>query len=209
MPSRRSQETKAAILIAARARFSGEGYRSTTIRAVARDAGIDAALVMRYFGSKAELFARATDIDLRVPDLTDSPAGGHGERLVEHFLSRWDGENPEGEVLLILLRSAATDAAAAASMRDLFARQLVPALRPLVADETELSTRVGLVASQMLGLALTRSVLELPPVADMAPGVVAANVGATIQRYLYEPLRGPSLTLPRTTGGPAPHEARL
>lgn len=191
MPTRRSQDTKAAILDAARARFSVEGYRSTTIRAVARDAGIDAALVMRYFGSKAELFARATDIDLRVPDLTDEPAGGHGERLVEHFLARWDGGNPEGEVLLILLRSAATDAAAAASMRDLFARQLVPALRALVADESELSTRVGLVASQMLGLALTRSVLELPPVAQMSPGFAAANVGATIQRYLYEPLRGP------------------
>lgn len=189
MPARRSLETKAAILAAARARFSVEGYRSTTIRAVARDAGIDPALVMRYFGSKAELFARATDIDLRVPDLTDSPAGGHGERLVEHFLARWDGENPEGEVLLILLRSATTDAAAAASLRELFARQLVPALRPLVADESELSQRAGLVASQMLGLALTRSVLELPPVAAMAPGVIAANVGATIQRYLYEPLR--------------------
>ena len=189
MPARRSLETKAAILAAARARFSVEGYRSTTIRAVARDAGIDPALVMRYFGSKAELFARATDIDLRVPDLTDSPAGGHGERLVEHFLARWDGENPEGEVLLILLRSATTDAAAAASLRELFARQLVPALRPLVADESELSQRAGLVASQMLGLALTRSVLELPPVAAMAPRVIAANVGATIQRYLYEPLR--------------------
>lgn len=188
MPARRSLETKAAILFAARARFSVEGYQSTTIRAVARDAGIDAALVMRYFGSKAELFAHATDIDLRVPDLTDSPVGGHGERLVEHFLARWDGDSPEGEVLLILLRSAATDAAAAASMRDLFARQLVPALRPLVADESELSSRVGLVASQMLGLALTRSVLELPPVAAMAPEVVAANIGATIQRYLYEPL---------------------
>ena len=144
---------------------------------------------MRYFGSKAELFARATDIDLRVPDLTDSPAGGQGERLVEHFLARWDGEHPEGEVLLILLRSATTDAAAAASLRELFARQLVPALRPLVADESELSPRAGLVASQMLGLALTRSVLELPPVAAMAPRVIAANVGATIQRYLYEPLR--------------------
>ena len=58
---------------------------------------------------------------------------------------------------------ATTDAAAAASMRVLFARQLVPALRPLVADESELPQRAGLVASQMLGLALTRSVLALPP----------------------------------------------
>ena len=187
--ARRSLQTKAAILAAARARFAHEGYRSTTIRAVAHDAGIDAALVIRYFGSKAELFASATDLDLRIPDFTDSPRGTHGERLVEHFLSRWDGRTPEGEVLLILLRSATTDAAAAASMRDLFARQLVPALRRLVADESELPQRAGLVASQMLGLALTRSVLELPPVAAMAPGEVAANIGATIQRYLYQPLR--------------------
>ena len=71
--TRRSLDTKAAILVAARPRFSVDGYQATTIRAVARDAGIDPALVMRYFGSKAELFARATDIDLRVPDLTDSP----------------------------------------------------------------------------------------------------------------------------------------
>lgn len=187
--TRRAIDTKAAILAAARARFAREGYRSTTIRAVAQDAGIDPALVMRYFGTKPELFAAATDIDLRLPDLADVPAGEHGERLVEHFLSRWDGRTAEGEVLLILLRSATTDATAAASMRELFARQLIPSLRPLIADESELPQRVGLVASQMLGLALTRSVLEISPVAAMPAEAVAANVGATIQRYLHEPLR--------------------
>ncbi len=187
--TRRSSDTKAAILAAARTRFAAEGYRSTTIRAVARDAGIDPALVMRYFGAKADLFNAATDIDLRIPDLADAPPVEHGERLVEHFLAHWDEGTPEGEVLLTLLRSAATDAAAAASMRVLFARQLVPALRPLVADESELPQRAGLVASQMLGLALTRSVLALPPVAAMSPDALVANAGATIQRYLHEPLR--------------------
>lgn len=185
---RGSQSTKAAILSAARTRFATEGLQATTIRAVARDAGIDPALVIRYFGSKAGLFAAATDIDLRIPDLADVPKSSHGRRLVEHFLSRWDAGTPEGEVLLILLRSAATDAAAAASMRELFARQLVPALRPLVPDESELPRRAGLVAAQMLGLAFTRSVLELPPVAGMPSDVITANVGATIQRYLHKPL---------------------
>ena len=187
--TRRSSDTKAAILTAARTRFAAEGYRPTTIRAVARDAGIDPALVMRYFGGKADLFVAATDIDLRIPDLSDAPADEHGERLVEHFLAHWDEGTPEGEVLMILLRSATTDADAAASMRALFARQLVPALRPLVADESELPQRAGLVASQMLGLALTRSVLALPPVAAMPPDALVANAGATIQRYLHEPLR--------------------
>jgi len=186
---RRSADTKAAILAAARTRFAAEGYRSASIRAVARDVGVDAALVVRYFGSKPGLFAAATDIDLRIPDLTDVPSSEHGERLVEHFLTRWDPGTPEGQVLLSLLRSAASDAAAAAGMRELFASQLVPALRRLIADESDAPQRAALVASQILGLALTRSVLELPPLEAMPAIVIAANVGATLQRYLHEPLR--------------------
>ncbi len=76
---RSSADTKAAILAAARTRFAAEGYRSASIRAVARDVGVDAALVVRYFGSKPGLFAAATDIDLRVPDLSDGPADEHGD----------------------------------------------------------------------------------------------------------------------------------
>jgi AcrR family transcriptional regulator len=181
--------TKAAILAAARTRFATEGYRSASLRAVARDVGVDAALVVRYFGSKPGLFAAATDIDLRIPDLTDEPANQHGERLVEHFLTRWDAGTLEGQVLLSLLRSAASDDAAAAGMRELFAHQLVPALRHLITDESEVPQRAALVASQILGLALTRSVLELPAFDGMPRTVIAANVGATIQRYLHEPLR--------------------
>jgi AcrR family transcriptional regulator len=187
--TRRSSDTKAAILAAARTRFAAEGYRSASIRAVARDVGVDAALVVRYFGSKPGLFAAATDIDLRIPDLTHAPAAEHGERLVEHFLSRWDPGTPEGQVLLILLRSAASDEAAAAGMRELFAHQLMPALRRLITDESEVPQRAALVASHILGLALARSVLELPPFDAMPPSVIAANVGATVQRYLHEPLR--------------------
>jgi AcrR family transcriptional regulator len=180
--TRSSARTKAAILAAARTRFAAEGYSTASVRAIARDVGVDAALVVRYFGSKPGLFAAATELDLRIPDLTGEPVGGHGERLVEHFLSRWDAGTPEGQVLLSLLRSAAGDA-------ELFARQLVPALRPLIPDESEAPRRVALVASQVLGLALTRSVLALPPFDAMTPEEIAADVGATVQRYLHEPLR--------------------
>ena len=181
--------TKAAILTAARTRFAAEGYSSASVRAIARDVGVDAALVVRYFGSKAGLFAAATDIDLRIPDLTDVSPEEHGEHLVQHFLSRWDAGTDEGQVLLSLLRSAVSDADAAAGMRELFAHQLLPALRRLVPDRSELPERTALVASQVLGLALTRSVLRLPPFDTMPADVVAANVGATVQRYLHEPLR--------------------
>jgi AcrR family transcriptional regulator len=187
---RRSADTKAAILAAARTRFAAEGYRSASLRAVARDVGVDAALVVRYFGSKPGLFAAAIELDLRIPDLAGTPTDEHGARLVEHFLTRWDPATPEGEVLLGMLRSAAGDAAAAAGMRELFASQLVPALRHLIDEESEVPQRAALVASQMLGLALTRSVLELPPLDAMPPAVLAATVGATLQRYLHDPLRG-------------------
>ena len=65
----RSVPARRAILAAARARFAAEGYERATVRAT--DAGIDASMVMRYFGSKEDLFAAAADIDLRLPSLKD------------------------------------------------------------------------------------------------------------------------------------------
>ena len=103
-----------------------------------------------WYGEKQALH----DIDLRIPDLTDTPVGEHGERLVGHFLSRWDAGTLEGQVLLSLLRSAASDAAAAAGMRELFAHQLVPALRRLVTDESEVPQRAALPRRRRLALGL-------------------------------------------------------
>lgn len=122
---RRSDQTKSAILGAARERFAGHGYERTTIRAVAADAGIDPSMVMRYFGSKEGLFEAALTIDLRLPDLTAVPAADLPRALVRHFLERWEG-NPTDDALLVLLRSAVTNDQAAARMRDIFARQVAP-----------------------------------------------------------------------------------
>ena len=61
-------QTKAAILAAARERFGAAGFQAATIRAIAADAGVDPAMVMRYYGSKDKLFAAAAEFDLRFPD---------------------------------------------------------------------------------------------------------------------------------------------
>lgn len=184
----RSNDTRARILEAARRRFAAEGFRAATVRAIAADAGIDPALVIRHFGDKAALFACAIDIDLAIPDLRDIPTDQHGKRLVEHFLSVWDSQSPQGQTLLTLLRSAPADPAMAQRMRDLFAEQLLPGLRSLVSAEDDVAQRVGFVASQMLGLALTRSVLELPPLVALDSRAIVATLGETIQRYLHGPL---------------------
>src|ERR1022692_4880782 len=83
----RSAPARRAILAAARARFAAEGYESATVRAIAADAGIDASMVMRYFGSKEGLFAAAADIDLRLPSLKDVRRDRLGEVLARHFVS--------------------------------------------------------------------------------------------------------------------------
>jgi AcrR family transcriptional regulator len=180
---RRSDLTRAAIMRAAQARFAADGYHRATIRAIAADANIDPSMVMRYYGTKARLFASAVDIDLRLPDLAAIPKGRLGEALVAHFLARWEGD-PADDALLILLRSAATDDAAAERIRTIFGQQLAPAINRIVADPAEASRRAGLVATQMLGLALCRQILRLPPVAALRPDTVVATVGPTIQRYL-------------------------
>ncbi len=177
---RRSDRTKAAILAAARKHFAASGYERATIRAIARKAGIDPALVMRYFGTKEKLFAAAAEFELRLPDLATVPRGTLGSVLVGFFLDRWESDDS----LQALLRAAMSSKVAVGRLRDIFATQVMPALAPLWPDRAGAATRVGLVATQMLGMALCRYVLRLPPVVALDRAAVIEWLGPTIQRYL-------------------------
>lgn len=168
------------ILAAARERFRTAGFQAATIRAIAADAGVDPAMVMRYFGNKDRLFAAAAEFDLQLPDFAAADRERLGWLLVEHFLRRWEGGD---DALIILLRSSATNDDAAQRMREIFGRQL----RPMVADRVppgQAAKRAGLIATQVLGLALCRYVLRLPPVVGMSRTEVVEWLGPTIQRYL-------------------------
>ena len=179
---RSSEETKAVILAAARERFGASGFQAATIRAIAADAGVDPAMVMRYYGNKDKLFAAAAEFDLKFPDFAGTDRTQVGRSLVRHFLARWEGD----EALVILLRSSATNGEAAQRMQEIFGTQLQPLVGSLVpADEA--GARAGLIATQILGMALCRFVLRLPPVVEMTPDEVVGWLGPTIQRYLGPP----------------------
>ncbi|MBY8878419.1 TetR/AcrR family transcriptional regulator [Actinacidiphila acidipaludis] len=167
-PRRTSEATKAAILAAARSRFAEQGYERTTIRGVAADAGIDASMVMRYFGSKEQLFEAALAIDLHLPDVRDVPPDRVPALFIRHFLDRWEGD-PTDDALLVLLRSAVTNDQAAARMRDIFARQVAPAVAAALPPGPDAPARAALVSAQLLGLALTRYLLRLPPALALTP----------------------------------------
>ena len=179
---RRSDATKATILAAAREQFAAFGYQGATIRAIATAAAIDPALVMRYFGNKEGLFAAAAEFDLRLPDLSGLPQKAVGSALVEHFLDRWEGD----ETLMALLRAAVTNEVAAERMQAIFATQMAPLIARLCGEpRPAAAARAGLIASQILGLALCRYVLKLPPVVGLKRPDIVRRVGATVQAYLF------------------------
>ena len=175
---RSSAETKAVILAAAKERFAQSGFERATIRAIAADADIDPSMVMRYFGSKDQLFAAAADFDLQIPDLSGVERQNVGAQLVDYFMERWERD----EALIVLLRSSTSNADAAQRMREIFADQLLPVVSHL--NPTGAARRASLIASQMLGLALCRYVLRLPPIVEMSHDEVVSWLGPTIQRYL-------------------------
>ncbi|GGN57928.1 hypothetical protein GCM10012285_53770 [Streptomyces kronopolitis] len=177
---RRSDATRAAILAAARDRFAADGYERATIRAIAGDAGIDPSMVMRYYGNKAGLFAAASTIEVHAPDLTHVPREEAGARLVRHFLERWEHD----ETLTGMMRVGVTNEAGAERMRGVFAEQINPVLAAVCPVPEEAQARAGLIASQILGMALCRYVLHLQPTVDLSHDELVAWMAPTVQRYL-------------------------
>ena len=92
--AQRRASMEAAILQAARETFAAHGYQRATIRAVARLAGCDPALVMHYFGSKDKLFRAATALNIDVGQVfdEDSLPGNRNERLLRHVFGRLDAQ---------------------------------------------------------------------------------------------------------------------
>lgn len=186
--AQQAQRARETILAAAQRRFAETGYERTTIRAVAADASIDASMVMRYYGSKEGLFAAAAEIDLALPDLSHVPRERLGEAVTEHFLSRWE-ENESGIPLRVLLSTALTGSIAASKMKAIFRSQLTPVIVAAGAGDSEKADeRAGMVATQILGFALCRYVLRLPPIVALDHNAAVRWLAPTIQSYLTQTL---------------------
>ena len=182
----KSDRTRSSILNAAREAFAEAGFESATIRGIAHRAGVDPALVIRYFENKEGLFARATAFDLKLPELADVSDDDLGATLVSHFLDLWEDKR-SGGALTILLRTATSSQQAADRMREIFAEQVKPALTRAAAPG-EFAIRAALVSSQLLGFALCRYVLRLPPAVNMPRKRVIKALAPTVRRYLVDAL---------------------
>jgi AcrR family transcriptional regulator len=182
----RSQPARDAVLAAARRAFAAQGIERATVRAIAADAGVDPSMVIRYFGSKDGLFEAATTIDLALPDLAQVPASDRGATLARRFVDLWD-DPTTGEVLTLLLRAAPTSERAADRIRDVFAVQVLGMLLRLDGtddDEAATRRRAGVLGSVILGTALSRYVLRLPPMAAASADEVAESLAPVLQGVL-------------------------
>jgi AcrR family transcriptional regulator len=188
MRGRRSGEsgTRDAILDAARRLFAERGYDRASMRAIAAEAGVDAALVVHFFGSKAKLLTAAVrwpfDPDVELERVYAAGREHAGEALARLFVTTWD-ELGERNPIITLLRSATTEPEAATLMREFMRERLIgPLLWHLGSDRQEL--RGDLVSAQLIGLGIARYILRFEALAGASADEVVASVAPTLQRYL-------------------------
>lgn len=178
------------IVRAARRSFGDHGWGGTTIRGVARAAGVDPALVHYYFSSKEELLDAAMtpppEWILSVADSVQAPIDRRGEAIVRAMLRAWS--TPDiAEALRSIILTAAHVRAARERLRFVVTTALVGAAAAQL-DDDERVVRASLVASHVIGVALVRNVWEIEPLAAIDDERLVALLAPTIQRYLVEPL---------------------
>jgi AcrR family transcriptional regulator len=180
--TRNAPQTRADILAAARKRFGSDGYQRTTLRGVASDVGVDPALIIRYFGSKQELFAEAAEFRIDLPDLTAVEPAEVADVLLSRFFAVWEQDT----TFLALLRAAMTSESAADTLRNVFATQVGPALAAVAPDHP--AQRAGLMGAFVIGLATTRYVLANPAVANLSRDDLMRFARPVIHQLLLGPV---------------------
>ena len=178
--------TRAEITAAAARRFAAAGYDATSLRQVAADASVDPALVRRFFGDKEQLFTEVAsaliDPERAVAAVADGPPEAAGERLLRYFLSLLGDVSRPGP-LLGVIRSAVTSVHAAGLLRGFLAGQV---LREIAVSFPSGRPEFGaaLAASQLVGLAVARYAVQLPPLTAADTEELVSAIAPVLQYYL-------------------------
>jgi AcrR family transcriptional regulator len=178
--------TREEILAAARESFAKRGYEGTSLRAVAARAGVDPALVRRFFHSKEGLLEAALDVAMRPGDQLNEVVEGDitklGEQMIGYMLSVWS-KAPNRQVMVGMLSAACTNRRGAKLLRQFITNEVLRRLGSKL-DPGEAQLRASLVGSQLLGLALYRYVVKIEPLASASEEELRTFFAPTLQRYL-------------------------
>lgn len=179
------EDTRGALLDAARVEFTERGFDGATVRAIARRAGVDPAMVNHWFGGKEALFVAVMEIPIDPEEILSRVLDGDPEQIAERilrtFLSVWDANG--GGALAALMRSVASHEEAARMFREFVSRVIFGRIASAVApDRPEL--RAALCGTQIAGLGMLRYVVRLEPLASADHDTVVTAIGPNLQRYL-------------------------
>lgn len=179
------QDTRAALVDAAREVFAEVGYNDATVRIIATRAGVDPAMVNHWFGGKEALFTVAVQIPVDpttlIPELLAGDREHLAERILHRFLAVWDDVG--GGSFAALVRSVASHSSAVRLLREFVATVVINRLiRELDMDRPDLRAALG--ASQIVGLGMMRYVVQLEPLASADHDTLVAAIAPNLQRYL-------------------------
>ncbi|WP_078914214.1 TetR family transcriptional regulator [Streptomyces sp. NRRL S-37] len=186
-PRTESAGTRDRILDAAREEFSARGYEKTSVRGIAKSAGVDPALVHHYFGTKEQVFEAAVEVAFApaftVRDtLLDGPVEEAGERMTRMIISLWESPVTRAP-LLAIVRSAVNNEIAAGVFRRLIAGQLLRRVAGRL-DVPDAELRVELAAAQLVGIAMIRYVIKVDPLASADAEQIVERVAPVVQGHL-------------------------
>jgi AcrR family transcriptional regulator len=182
----------ARIVAAAREEFAQHGWAGTTLRAVARAADVDPALVYHYFGSKEGLLDAATNPPQKwlenVAKVWTTPVDQLGRALITLLVASW-ADDEIGPTLRAILQTAAHEPSTREKLRRVVEGSLM-GVSELGSDERDRLVRSGLISSQMMGFALVRYVWKIEPVASMSDDEAIAAIAPNLQHYVNGDLTG-------------------
>ncbi|MGW5692753.1 TetR/AcrR family transcriptional regulator [Streptomyces asiaticus] len=183
--------TRQAVLDAARRQFAAAGFKGATIRAIAADAGVDAALVMQFFRSKDELFGAVMSISpealSRIAGAFSGPLESVGEQAVRAYLAVWEGDQPDADALRAMLRGAVSSEQAGAQLREFIESRLSEGVRRFGSDPHDAELRAALASSMLIGITVGRQIVRVSVLAEEDREAIVRRVGPALQALLVPP----------------------
>lgn len=185
--------TRDEILAVARKRFLVDGYEAVTMRSVATEAGVDAALISYFFGSKQGLLGAALALSASPADVLAEVLPGDlstlPERVLRGLVTTWD--DPErGGPLRVMAAAAARDRSVARLVREMAEREVIGRIAERLGG-ADARQRAAVFSSQLTGIIFSRYLLGIEPIATMPVDELVRRLAPGL-RAVLRPVRPPN-----------------
>ncbi len=183
--------TREEILAVARRRFLAEGYQRVTLRSVAAEAGVDAALISHFFGSKSGLFGATMQLSVNPAEViamvVQGPLAGLPTRLLTALVTTWD-DPARGAGLRAMAEAATREPEVNRLLRELVEQEIMARLAERIGGP-DATRRAGMVICQVMGIVFARYVIGIEPLASMPADELVARAAPAVRAVLLGPQR--------------------